>query len=129
MGRWLCVGPAAIIAALLSTGGPIAAANAGEVLSGDRIRSELIGNTVSGTMEGSEGGPSSYAEYYDPDGSIRGDGYSGHWSIEGDTICLAYEGSPRACWQVVMDGRQGEWLLEGTVEGTGSIVAGNPSKF
>ncbi|MBX6322096.1 MAG: hypothetical protein IRY94_09740 [Rhodospirillaceae bacterium] len=105
------------------------AAAAGQVLSGDQIRQRLIGNTVSGMLDASEGGPSPYAEYYDPDGTIRGDGYTGRWTIEGDTICLSFEDSPRACWQVSAEGDDIEWILDGRVEGNGKVTPGNPNRF
>lgn len=105
------------------------AAAAGEVLSGEQIRQQIIGNTVSGMIEASEGGPSPYAEYYDPDGTIRGDGYSGRWSIEGDTMCLSYEQSRKACWQVSAECDELKWILNGSVEGTGKVTPGNPNNF
>jgi hypothetical protein len=104
-------------------------AHAAEPLTGDGIRAALVGNTVSGMMEASEGGPSPYAEYYDPDGTIRGDGYAGRWEIEGDTVCLTYEQGPKACWQVAQDGDELQWILDGTIEGTGTIATGNPNEF
>jgi hypothetical protein len=106
-----------------------AAAAAGTLLSGDEIRQQLVGNTFTGLMEASEGGPSPYAEYYDPDGTIRGEGYAGHWTSEGDTMCLAYEQSPKNCWQVGSDDGELQWILNGTVQGTGKVAPGNPNNF
>ena len=102
---------------------------AGALLSGEQIRAQLIGNTFSGMMEASEGGPSPYTEYYDPDGTIRGDGYTGHWTIEGDTMCLAYEQSPKACWQLGAENGVLQWILNGTVEGSGKVTPGNANNF
>jgi hypothetical protein len=116
---------AAVIVGFLSA----PAAGAAEMLNGDQIREALVGNTFSGLMEASEGGPSPYAEYYDPDGTIRGEGYSGHWTIEGDTMCLAYEQSPKACWQLGTEGDEVQWILNGNVEGSGKIAPGNPNSF
>jgi len=63
-----------------------------DAMSGTEIRSTIIGNTMSGTLEdGTE-----WTEYYDPDGTIRGidsanGGYNGRWSIrEDDVMCWAY---------------------------------------
>src|SRR5208283_5437223 len=71
---------------VLSTAGLAAARE----LSGDRIRQDVIGNTLVGTEDGLQ-----YFEYFIDDGTIVGEGkdgeYSGHWFIQGAQLCVAYE--------------------------------------
>lgn len=77
-------------------------------LSGDRIRQELVGNSV--VEVNSEG--KTFAEYFDPDGTLRGrmeDGrrFDGSWTIEGNTLCIDYSGTaPGWCTQFA-DGADG----------------------
>ncbi len=68
-----------------------------------------------------------YTEYYAADGTIRSADYAGRWSIEGDMMCFAYGEDPATCWSVALSGDQVSWLVSGTVEGAGKIVAGNPN--
>lgn len=101
------------------------AVQAAEMLSGDQIKSLVSGNTVQGSMEAS----GAYSEFYQEDGMIKGDGYSGAWSIEGDTMCFQYGADPAACWEVGMDGDTVQWIKDGKIDGTGTVVAGNPNNF
>lgn len=65
-------------------------------VSGDRIRQELVGNSiVEANFEGKI-----WAEYFAPDGTLRGrtdDGrpFDGSWKIEGDTLCVDYSSIAR----------------------------------
>jgi hypothetical protein len=111
---------AAIVALMLC-----GAAQAADQLSGEQIRAAVSGNTVQGTMEDS----GAYAEFYQPDGLIKGDGYTGMWGIEGDAMCFQYGDDPKACWQVVKDGDMIQWLKDGKIEGTGTVAPGNPNNF
>jgi hypothetical protein len=58
-------------------------------LSGDQIRSTLVGNTFSGFADGE-----SYSEHLNPDGTISGQApsgaYAGRWRISRDQICCSY---------------------------------------
>jgi hypothetical protein len=90
---------------------------------GDQIRSAIAGNTVNGSMAAS----GAYTEYYAADGTIRSADYAGRWSIAGDTMCFAYGEDPATCWGVELSGDQVSWIANGAVEGSGSIVAGNPN--
>jgi hypothetical protein len=90
---------------------------------GDQIRAAISGNTVNGSMSAS----GAYTEYYAADGTIRSADYAGRWSIEGDTMCFVYGEDPATCWGVELSGDQVSWIVNGTVEGSGSIVAGNPN--
>jgi len=58
-------------------------------LSGDEIKTMIVGNTMAGVHGGSR-----YEEYLNPSGTIAGrvDGeeYSGQWKITGNQICFSY---------------------------------------
>lgn len=101
------------------------AARAGDKLSGDEIRAIVSDNTVQGTMEGT----GTYTEFYQGDGTIKADGYTGIWEIEGDKMCFQYGSDPKACWEAAKDGDTIQWIREGEVEGTGKIESGNPNNF
>jgi hypothetical protein len=111
---------AALVA--LAVAGPAAAA---DKLSGAQIKETVAGNTVQGKMEGT--GP--YAEFYDKDGTIKGEGYVGAWTIQGDTMCFQYGSDPKACYGVAKDGGGIQWIKDGKVDGTGTVVPGNPNKY
>jgi hypothetical protein len=92
---------------------------------GDEIRAAISDSTVQGNMDAS--GP--YAEYYAADGTIKGQDYTGQWSIEGDAMCFAYQDTPKDCWAVEIDGDQVRWLKNGASQGTGTILKGNANGF
>lgn len=76
--------------ALLNKQSPEKPANA-KYVSGDRIRKELIGNSV---IEQNADGRI-WAEYYDPNGTVRGHNwrgkrFAGTWKIDGNKICVDY---------------------------------------
>ena len=90
------------------------------------IRKRIIGNTVTGTMTPE----SAYTEYYAPNGDIRGASYEARWSIKGDEICLNYDEALQIdCYGVKIDGQSVEWHRQDEVQGTGTIVEGNPNNF
>jgi hypothetical protein len=91
---------------------------------GDQIRAAISDSTVQGNMMS---GP--YAEYYAPDGTIRGKDYTGRWTIEDDAMCFAYQDTPKECWSVELNGDQVRWIKDGASQGTGTIVKGNANGF
>ena len=93
--------------------------------SGGEIRAAISDSTVQGNMDAS--GP--YAEYYAPDGTIKGKDYTGKWSVEGDSMCFVYQDTPKECWNVEISGDQLRWLKNGASQGTGTIVKGNANGF
>ncbi|HEY7689047.1 MAG TPA: hypothetical protein VH835_10155 [Dongiaceae bacterium] len=106
------------------------AAGSGDKLTGDQIRSLVTGNTVQGSMEASGG----YTEFYAEDGTIKGKdntgaNYQGAWSIDGDNMCFQYGDDPIACWQVAKEGDQIQWVKDGKIDGTGTLMQGNPNNF
>jgi hypothetical protein len=67
-----------------------------DFVSGDRIRQELSGNSI---VEANAAG-SAWAEYFAPDGTLRGrtdDGrrFDGLWKIDGNTLCVDYRSIAR----------------------------------
>lgn len=96
-----------------------------EALPGAEIAALVSGHTVQGSMTSS--GP--YAEFYDADGTIRGDGYTGAWTVEGDAMCFRYGEDPATCFRVAAEGEAVTWFLDGEAQGTGTLVEGNLNGF
>lgn len=91
--------------------------------SGDEIRTLLSGNTLQGSSA-----KSAYAEYYDPEGTLRGDGYAGKWKVEDDMGCMDY-GEGFQCWTGYIDGIANIWYKDGKVDAAGMMIPGNPHNF
>ncbi len=94
-----------------------------DLASAEQVRGAIIGNTVIGTMAAS--GP--YAEFFDPDGTIRAADYAGRWAIRGNKMCFDYDEGPSGCWAVAITGSTLVWVGSSGAEGSGTIRAGNPS--
>ncbi len=103
----------------------MAAASSAFAATGSEIRAAVSGNTVQGNMDSS----GAYAEFYGADGTIKGDGYTGTWTVEGDTMCFAYPETPKECWSVEVNGDQVRWIKDGASQGTGTILKGNANGF
>ena len=95
-----------------------------EPLTGDEIRDAVSGKTVAGGMQAT--GP--YTEFYAADGEIRGDGYTGSWTVESDAMCFDYGDGPD-CWNVGMSEGEILWIKDGAVLGTGRATDGNVNDF
>jgi hypothetical protein len=104
---------------LSALGSPVLAQD----LSGAEIATTIAGKTIMGDMLDGEG----YAEFYEANGTIRGDGYTGAWTIEGNTLCFAYGGEAAGCFGIRLTGDTVAWIVDGEVTGTGTIVEGNIS--
>jgi hypothetical protein len=81
-----------------------------EFVSGDRIRQRLVGNSI---VEKDVDGRI-WAEYFDPDGTLRGrtsDGrtFGGTWKITGDTLCVDYRAIARDWCGQFADGSDGSF--------------------
>lgn len=96
-----------------------------DMATGDQIKAAITGNTVQGSMDSS----GAYTEFYAEDGTAFGKDYKAAWSVEGDTMCWVYEGTPKDCWGVEVAGDQVKWVKDGKAQGTGTIVKGNPNNF
>lgn len=98
-------------------------ARASEPLTGEQIQTVIIGNT----LEGLTATGYAYTEHFRPDGTIYGKGYVGKWTIQGNELCLDYDGTQfDACWGFIVDGSSVIWLKKGEVVGPGTLTAGNP---
>ncbi len=102
---------------------PLAALAQG-LATGSDISAAITGNTVQGSMLAS----GAYTEFYAADGTIRGDGYTGAWTVAADAMCFDY-GAGKDCWNVRIDGEAVTWVQHGADGGNGTIVAGNPNNF
>lgn len=109
-----------LAALLLST-----PAFAQDLATGEAIRAAIAGNTVQGSMTAS----GAYTEFYDASGTIKGSGYTGAWSIDGDKMCFKYGEDPATCWNVRIEGEGVTWINNGVEEGTGTIQPGNPNNY
>lgn len=96
-----------------------------EMATGEQIKTAITGNTVQGSMDAS----GAYTEYYAADGTAFGKDYKAKWSVEGDTMCWVYDGTPKDCWGVEIAGDQVKWIKDGKAQGTGTVVTGNPNNF
>ncbi|MGQ0484569.1 MAG: hypothetical protein ACT4SY_04365 [Hyphomicrobiales bacterium] len=92
---------------------------------GEQITAAVSGNTIQGNMDST--GP--YAEFYAADGTVFGKDYKAKWSVEGDAMCWVYEGTPKDCWNVDVEGDQVKWVKDGKAQGSGSVLKGNPNDF
>jgi hypothetical protein len=100
---------------------------AAQTLSGAEIQGLVAGNTVQGSMQDS----GAYSEFYQADGTIKGKDYTGKWTVEGDTMCFVYKPEdPKMCWSVSVTNGEISWVnAGGKVDGTGTLVKGNPNNF
>jgi hypothetical protein len=114
--------PRLALAAALLLAAPAAAQ---DLATGDAIKAAISGNTVQGSMTSS----GAYTEFYEASGTIKGSGYTGAWTVEGDTMCFKYGEDPATCWNVRIAGDQVTWINGGVEEGTGTILPGNPNNF
>ncbi|WP_299849218.1 hypothetical protein [uncultured Roseovarius sp.] len=96
---------------------------ADDTATGDEIRTYLSGNTLQGST-----GTDPFAEYYDPDGTIRGNGYTAKWKVEGDSGCMDY-GKGFDCWSAILSGEGSIWIKEGAADAAGMMRTGNPNNF
>ena len=113
-----------MIAAVTSVFALTGSAWAGGMATGDQISAAISGNTVQGSMIAS----GAYTEFYAEDGTIKGDGYTGTWTVEGDAMCFDY-GEGASCWGVRINGDQVAWIKDGAEDGTGTLLDGNPNNF
>jgi hypothetical protein len=98
---------------------------AAEMAKGDAIQAAVSGNTIQGNMDTT--GP--YAEHYGADGVVHGKDYKAKWSIEADTMCWVYDGTPKDCWNLEIAGDRVKWIQNGKAQGGGTILPGNPNNF
>ena len=101
-----------------------ATALADETSTAEQISHAVSDHTYQGSMT-----DSSFAEYYQADGTIKGKDYTGKWRTEDNVMCFQYGDSPEKCWEVKLDGAAMTLYKEGVVDGSGMLVSGNPHNF
>ena len=115
----LSVAASALMLGLASA--PALARNA----AGSKFTATIKGNTVHCNMDAS----GAFSEFHAEDGTVFGPDYKAAWSVEGDQMCRVYEGSPKECWDAGIEGDQIRWIKDGTSQGIGTILPGNPNTF
>ncbi|WP_299846934.1 hypothetical protein [uncultured Roseovarius sp.] len=113
---------AALVAATLFTT-PL---YAGDMPNAQEIAEAVSDHTYQGSMSA---GGSGFAEYYAPDGSIRGVDYSGKWRTEDGVMCFKYGDGEDRCFEVTLDGPSMVMLKDGKIDGNGMLIKGNPQGF
>lgn len=114
---------APVFAALLFAAAMPGSANAA-MASGEEIKAAVSDKTLQGSML-----KDTFAEYYAPDGSIRGKNYTGKWRATEDAMCFQYGDKPEGCWQIELNGPALTLFKDGKVDGNGILVDGNPNNF
>lgn len=102
-----------------------APSHAEDEMTGSEIKTLVSGNTVTGAM--AESG--SYSEFYQADGIIKGNGYTGAWTVSSDSMCFQYGSDPQKCLQVRKTGDEIQWLNGRKIDGTGMLQPGNPNNY
>ena len=91
-------------------------------LSGDGIKMLMSDVTVEGKMNDG----SSYSEFYEADGKIKAKDYVGNWTVENNSMCFVYSSNPKKmCYQIGTNASGIDWIHDGKVEGTGTVIKGN----
>ena len=114
-----------VLASLVLVAGLGGTAFAADMATGEQITRAIAGNTVQGSMASS----GAYTEFYAVDGTIKGKDYTGKWSVSADKMCFDYGADPAMCWNVSIAGEDVSWIMDGKVEGSGTVVKGNPNNF
>lgn len=99
--------------------------HAADMLTGSEIKTLVSGNTITGTMIES----GNYAEFFQPDGIVKGNGYTGLWTVSSDSICFRFGSDPEVCRRLGWNGDQLQWLSGKRLTGTGMLVPGNPNNY
>ena len=100
------------------------AVSAAEMASRNEISAAVSDKTLQGSMLSD-----TFSEFYAADGSIKGDGYGGKWTVTDEGMCFSYDGGPASCWGVELNGPALTLYKDGVVDGTGILVDGNPNNF
>ena len=101
-----------------------AAVFAGQMATDAEIVSAVSGKSLQGSML-----KNTFAEYYAPDGTIKGKGYSGKWRVANNAMCFQYGDKPEGCWELELNGPSMILFKDGKVDGNGILVEGNPHNF
>lgn len=118
--------PAMMLMAILLTVSLTLVAVAGDKPTAEEIASAVSDHTYQGSMSKPGSG---FAEYYAPDGTIRGDGYMGKWRTEDGVMCFQYGEKPESCFEVTVNGPSMVMYKNGEIDGNGMLIEGNPHEF
>ena len=119
----IALAPGIVIAASLATWAPV---KAGESLTAADITAAVSDHTYQGSMTKAA---SAFSEYYQPDGIIKGKGYSGKWRVVDGAMCFQYGDKPETCWNVEINGPSMVMFKDGKVDGNGMLIKGNAHNF
>lgn len=112
---------AAVIFAALSMATSVTAA---EFASKQDIQNAMSDHTYQGGMLSG-----AFTEYYAPDGTIKGDGYTGNWKATDNGMCFQYGTDPENCWDLKIEGAAVTLFKDGKVDGSGVVVKGNTNNY
>ena len=98
--------------------------SAGQMATDAQIVEAVSGKSLQGSML-----KDTFAEYYAPDGSIKGKGNTGKWRVSNNAMCFQYGDKPEGCWQLELNGPALTLYKDGKVDGNGILVEGNPHNF
>jgi len=99
-------------------------ANAASAPSAEAIADAVSDHSYQGSMSEAN---SAFNEYYAPDGTIHGKGYTGEWTTKDGEMCFAYGEAP-TCYGVSIDGPSMVLRQDGAIKGNGMLVEGNTVK-
>ena len=99
----------------------------GKTMSGPELSAAVSGKTIQGSMKTS----GNYTEYYAPDGTLKGNGYTGKWRVnEQDQLCVSYDADPgESCWHGRVENSNVTWVKDGREDGAGTISEGDAGGF
>ena len=106
-----------------------AAMPAGDKVAAPDLTAVVTDRTFRGDYQGKP-----YAEYYAPDGSMRGkladEAYTGSWQVVGEQLCFTYPKDDQTdCYDVFKNGEAFTWVgPDGKVVET-TFVEGNPDQL
>lgn len=98
------------------------------LLAGQQSAEEIANAVSDHTYQGSMT-DNAFAEYYAPDGTIRGKNYTGKWRTEANKMCFQYGDKPENCWAVETRDSSMTMIKDGVVDGSGMLVEGNVNGF
>lgn len=112
-----------LLAALVALGFTGLTAAGPTMLSEDRIKNTIAGNTLS---QGTK-----WVEYYWPNGIIARKSYRGEWSAKGSTVCFDYAGTKYdGCYQMAVEGDKVRlYSKDGDLKRDLSLIKGNPKNL
>ncbi len=99
------------------------------VLTEEEVLAQFIGNTATGTEQGT-----GWSEYYQSNGTIRGrwgnGPYQGKWTVTGSEMCFDYAGfEDDGCWTMSIEGDEISYYKKGNPDGTAKLLKGNPKNL